>query len=180
MVAFVAAGIYLIERESMWLWAGMAITLFGEAIQLWSASHLSKDKTLATSGPYSYVRNPMYLGRFFVLLGFVAMIQQAWWTQAQICHIPMVVVGYIVLFALYAKGRVGREEARLRVLFGEDYALYCREVPRFLPRIRPYRRASAQRARWAQIAANNEYLNLIAVLAVLALILIRLRIFGHH
>jgi len=171
---FVAGGIYLIRRETAWLWVGMAVTLVGELIQLWSASHLEKDQTLATSGPYSYVRNPMYVGRFLVLLGFVAMIQQAWWPRAQLHGIPLVVAAYVVLFALYARSRVGREEARLRVVFGDGYDHYCKEVPRFLPRIRPYSRATARRWQWSRIVANNEHLNLMCVAAVLSLALIRL------
>lgn len=174
MTLFVVAGIYLINQKSGWLWVGMVVTFFGELVQLWAASHLRKDKALATSGPYSFIRNPMYFGRFFVLLGFMIMIQQAWWTKTQAMNIPLLVVGYVVLFALYVYSRVGREEARLRGIFGEDYIHYCKEVRRFLPRLRPYTKAASQRLQWSRIVANHEYLNMVAVLFVFGLIIIRL------
>ena len=166
IAALVAAGILVIRQETVWLWAGMGITLVGEAIQLWSASHLRKDELLVTSGPYSHVRNPMYFGRFFVGLGFTVMIQ-----------IPVLLAAYVVLFVLYAHARVGREEARLHSIFGDDYARYCSEVPRWLPRVRSYSQAAAQRCQWSRIAANHEYLNLLVVLVVFAIILVRIRCF---
>ena len=175
MTAFVLAGVYLINKQSVWLWIGMAVTLLGELIQLWAASQLRKDRVLATSGPYAHVRNPMYFGRFFVLLGFIVMIQQAWWAKTQVFNIPLIVVGYVVLFTLYVGSRVGREEARLLGIFGEDYAGYCQEVRRFLPRLRPYPGTSGQRLQWSQIVANHEYLNMVAVILVFGLILIRLK-----
>lgn len=174
MTLFVAVGVYLINRKTDWLWVGMVATFFGELMQLWAASHLRKDKALATSGPYSYIRNPMYFGRFFVLLGFMIMIQQAWWEKTQVMNVPLLVVGYIILFALYVYSRIGREEERLRGIFGEDYIHYCNEVCRFRPRLTPYSKASSTRLQWAKIVANHEYLNMVAVIFVFGLIIIRL------
>ena len=168
MTAFILIGVYFIRKETPILWAGMAVTLFGEFFQLWAASHLRKDKKLATSGPYSHVRNPMYFGRFFVLLGFTIMIGRIW-----------LIATFIIIFVLYVRGRVGREENRLRRIFGEDYENYCREVPRFIPRLRPYSNAAHERWQWSKLATNHEYLNLIAALAVFALILVRIRLFPH-
>lgn len=176
MTAFVIFGIYLIKSQSVWLWVGMAVTFVGELIQLWAASHLRKDKALATSGPYSYVRNPMYFGRFFVLFGIIIMIQQAWWSITQYFNIPLIVVGYVILFALYVYSRIDREELRLARIFGEDYILYRGEVRRLLPRLRPYSHAVNRRFKWSQIVANHEYLNLLAILLVFGLILIRLKL----
>jgi len=178
MTAFVVTGIYLIHTQTYWLWIGMVVTLFGEFMQLWAASHLKKDKALATSGPYSHVRNPMYFGRFFVLLGFIIMIQQAWWAQTLVFNIPLLVVGYVVIFAIYVNGRVGREEARLRGIFGEDYIHYCNEVPRFFPKLRPYSRSAKQNWQWARIIANHEYLNMVAAVFVFGLIIVRIRYLG--
>jgi hypothetical protein len=118
----------------------------------------------------------MYFGRFFVLLGFMIMIQQAWWNKTQVANIPLIVVVYVAVFAYYVSTRVGREEARLRGIFGEDYDHYCKEVRRFIPRLHPYSNTSGQRLKWSQIVANHEYLNMIAVIFVFALIIIRQQI----
>ncbi len=174
MTAFVLIGVYLIKASSIWLWVGMGVTLVGEFIQLWAASQLKKNTVLATSGPYAHVRNPMYFGRFFVLLGFVTMVQQAWYTETQFYGIPTIAAVFIVAFVLYVVSRVGREEARLRSIFGKDYDDYCTHVGRFLPSIRPYSKTARQRLQWSQIVANHEYLNLIAVLFVYGLVFARL------
>jgi hypothetical protein len=49
------------------------------------------------------VRNPMYLGRFFILLGFLMLLDQ-WW----------LLLAYTVIYWLYMDARVQREEAHLR------------------------------------------------------------------
>ncbi len=96
------------------------------------------------SGPYGLLRNPMYLGRFFVGLGFV-LFTQRWY----------LVAAYVVTFALYAQVRVLGEEARLRTLFGEEYLAYCRAVNRWFPR--PWRRpASAARWSWEAVRRNHQ------------------------
>ena len=52
--------------------------MFGEAIQLWCFASLDKGRTLAFNGPYALVRNPMYLGRYFILLGGLMLLGNAW------------------------------------------------------------------------------------------------------
>jgi protein-S-isoprenylcysteine O-methyltransferase Ste14 len=169
MTAIIVIGVYFMKNPagkdapvSPWVWAGMALTFFGELWQLWAASHLHKDKALAASGPYKHVRNPMYFGRFFVLLGFVVMVGQSYGTIALVAS----VVVYYTVFALYVTARVAREEERLRGIFGEDYIHFCSEVPRFFPRLKPYSKGSDKRAQWTGIARNHEYLNMIAALVM--------------
>ena len=91
-------------------WYGVPVAVFGELIQMWAASHLHKDKHLTISGPYSHVRNPMYIGRFVLGLGFFIMT----WN-------PYLIGGYVVLFAAYAHMRVNREEERLKEIFKPAY-----------------------------------------------------------
>lgn len=173
MTAIILTGICLIKQVSPWLWAGMVVTFLGEINQLWAAAHLRKDMSLATSGPYSHVRNPMYFGRFFVLLGLIMMIQGAQ-PATVVAGIPTLVVGYIIIFAWYVTARVSREEPRLRRIFGDDYTHYCSEVRRFFPKLRPYSKASSERWQWSKLVHNNEYLNMIAVIFVYAVILANL------
>lgn len=144
-------------------WYGAPVVLFGELIQMWASSQLLKDRHLTISGPYSHVRNPMYIGRFVLGLGFFIMIAN-----------PYVVAGYVVLFAIYAHLRAGREEARLKVIFKPDYQHYCSEIRRWLPRLKPYSRSEAKNASWKQLCANHENINLMVVIFVLALTYLRI------
>ncbi len=154
-------------HEKSWFWYGTLVALFGELIQVWATSHLAKDERLTISGPYSHVRNPMYIGRFFLGLGFFIMTSN-----------PYLIASYIMLFAAYAQMRVMREEKRLRELFGADYQHYCTETRRWLPRIKPYSRSEPRKASWTQVCANHEQIVLIGVIAVLVAVYLRIDRFG--
>lgn len=147
---------------------GAPIALLGELMQVWAASHLHKDRHLTISGPYSYVRNPMYIGRFLLGLGFFTMTWNLY-----------LVAGYVVVFAAYAHMRVGREEARLREIFRPAYQDYCSKVRRWLPGLKAYSGSEARRASWRQVCANHEHLNLIGLIVMLALVYVRIERFAH-
>ena len=51
---------------------GLPISAAGLALRAWAAGHLAKDQRLATSGPYSFTRNPLYLGTLVTALGLAA------------------------------------------------------------------------------------------------------------
>jgi len=83
-----------------------------------------RSKTLATTGPYRFVRHPQYAGFMLIMLGFLAQ----WPTLPTLVMFPILVVMYTRL----AK----REEADALAQFGHAYAAYRRRTPAFLPRFR--------------------------------------------
>jgi hypothetical protein len=111
---------YYAPRSPLYL--EFTVSLFGQAIQLWALAALVKNRQLTVRGPYALVRNPMYLGRFFLVLGFVMVTENAW-----------VIGAYTALYWFYMRNRVRREEARLASLFGDAYRVYGERVNRFLP-----------------------------------------------
>ncbi|MDH4255479.1 MAG: hypothetical protein OEX13_13260, partial [Gammaproteobacteria bacterium] len=60
-------------------WVGAALFALGTAVRLWASGVIAKNKQLATSGPYVYVRHPLYVGNILILYGFVA-ASGLWWT----------------------------------------------------------------------------------------------------
>ncbi|MCH7761714.1 isoprenylcysteine carboxylmethyltransferase family protein [candidate division TA06 bacterium] len=86
---------------------------------------------LVIGGPYTFVRNPLYLGNFFLSLGFVLIATGDFSTGFQFWAILI----FILLFTLQYVPIVLMEEKFLRENFGESYEVYCRAVPRFLPRL---------------------------------------------
>jgi len=155
-VPVVVALFYLVDRAPVW--PGVAVALLGEFVQLWASAHLHKDVRMITSGPYGLVRNPMYCGRFLVGLGFV-LLTWRWY----------LIVGYVVVFAFYAQARVLREEARLRDIFGGDYAAYCQAVNRWFPR--PWGRPeSSRRWSWEAVRRNHQHRVTAGVAVALALL----------
>ena len=146
----VVAGLAVIRyADPRWLWAGFAISMAGEFIQLWSFASLNKNVDLAAQGPYALVRNPMYLGRFFILLGVLALLGNVW-----------LLIVYAIGYWFYMANRVGREERRLRQVLGAPYEAYCAEVSRFVPGA-PYRGNKVLFWDWKLFTQNNGHLNFI-------------------
>lgn len=155
-LAIVAIVLLFPFLQRIWLLAGFAVSMFGELIQLWSFASLDKNSDLAIRGPYALVRNPMYLGRYFILLGFL-MLLGAWW----------VLVVYTVIYWFYMDTRVEREEAHLRPIFGPRYEEYCAKVRRFVPGA-PQPGQPVAYWNWTLFRQNNALANLAGTLAVWA------------
>ena len=73
LFALIAALIYFSAPTHLSFAIGVVLVFFGTAIRVWAAGHLRRDQTLTTSGPYAHSRNPFYLGRLLLLLGFAVM-----------------------------------------------------------------------------------------------------------
>src|SRR3972149_1232619 len=129
------------------------VSLFGEAIQLWSFAALVKNEQLTARGPYVLVRNPMYLGRFFLILGVVLLFGNDYITLA-----------YVVFYYLYMVNRVGREEKRLAELLGQPYRDYCARVNRFLPAFGRLFDPAVRFFNWSVLYRNNGHWDLLAML----------------
>ena len=86
-------------------------------------ARLLKDHELITQGPYSIVRNPIYLGMFGMILG-TGLVFSRWW---------MALIA-IFFFLIGNQIRIRAEEKLLRESFGEKFDDYARRVPAFFPR----------------------------------------------
>jgi len=110
---------------------GVACILLGQLLRVSSrgfkAENSENGNALIETGPYSLVRNPMYLGIFFIGLGVVLMLFR-WW--ALVLFILIFVIRYIPLMF--------EEEHKLTALFPKAYLTYCKKVPqRIIPSLRP-------------------------------------------
>lgn len=144
-----------------WFWIGLSVSMFGEAIQLWCFASLHKGKEVARYGPYACVRNPMYLGRYFIVLGFILLLG----TLGLWLLLP-----YTVLYWFYMRNRVAREEVYLKPVLGSEYEAYCREVNRFLPSLKGVDRHAFYYWNWQWFTGNNGPLNALAMVAVYVVI----------
>jgi protein-S-isoprenylcysteine O-methyltransferase Ste14 len=91
-------------------------------------------RRLVITGPYRWVRNPMYLGLGVALIGEAIVFPNV--TRLML---TLVVVLWIVI-SLFV---MACEEPTLRRLFGADYEAYCRNVRRWIPRLRPFDNTTA-------------------------------------
>ncbi len=88
----------------------------------WRVLHAAQQQgTLATTGPYAYVRHPQYGGFILIMFGFLLQ----WPTLLTLGMFPVLVWMYL---------RLARSEEReVRTEFGEAYRRYAQRVPAFLP-----------------------------------------------
>ncbi|MBV9158319.1 MAG: isoprenylcysteine carboxylmethyltransferase family protein [Acidobacteriaceae bacterium] len=117
----IAAFLWLSHPLPSWLMAGLPVSILGLALRGWAAGHLAKNQQLATTGPYAYIRNPLYAGTLMVALGIVIASRSAW-----------LALVFATVFLLIYLPSIELEEQHLRNLFSE-YAPYASRVRRFLP-----------------------------------------------
>lgn len=100
---------------------GLPIAAGGLLLRGWASGHLAKNRELATSGPYSYIRNPLYLGTCITAAGIVIASRSGWLAGI-----------FGAAFVLIYLPAVELEEQHLRAIFPR-YAEYAGQVRRFLP-----------------------------------------------
>ena len=135
----VALALLLIPSRSVFpslstlpLLPGVPIVVLGEAVRLWAVHHIgviSRTRSerlgpLVETGPFSLVRNPLYLGNILLWIGFALSAGLAWLA-------PLIVV----LLALEYHAIVRWEERLLALRIGDPYREYVARVPRWLPRL---------------------------------------------
>ena len=115
--------------------AGFLIAALGQAWRIYAAGVIYKNKRLATTGAYSLVRHPLYLGNFLILAGFT--LACAHWA----------VVAVVVLFLLfYYPAAIRYEDRKLKDLFAEEWQAWGTRTPAMFP-TRLHWRAN-QEAEW--------------------------------
>ncbi len=120
---------------SLFLFAGEAVRIWGVGYAgLTTRSGNVEAPYLVTAGPYSYIRNPLYFGNFFIGLGFCIMACGGIIYPVKLFLLLFFFLSYILVYASI----IPLEEAFLKEEFGEDYISYAKKVPRIIPFKKPY------------------------------------------
>ena len=118
---------------------GFAMVVLGEVIRFWGVSIAGAETRttgrvggtyLITTGPFAHVRNPLYLGNMIMYAGVGVM---------SMALFPWLLLAAVVWFYVQYSLIISREEEYLAAQFGGAYDDYRKHVPRFLPRLTPYR-----------------------------------------
>jgi protein-S-isoprenylcysteine O-methyltransferase Ste14 len=106
---------------------GIALYLFCSFILLVQGMGTAAPSTrsLVVAGPYSRVRNPMYLAAIFFF-----------WGEAIFMDSELLICFTLMMMLIYYVGVIWLEEPALLRRFGTSYIAYCERVPRWLPLIR--------------------------------------------
>ena len=154
----------LADPNGFVLAVGGFVVFLGEAVRVWASGHLNRNNEITTSGPYSYVRDPLYLGRLFLLVGFCVMGWGYNWI--------ILIVGLAVFFVRYMPRKHRKETARLENLFGSEYIRYASYARSLVPRFRPYPHARRRRWSFDLFWNGNREQYLLSGVIVLSLLLI--------
>lgn len=109
---------------------GVLIVVVGELLRMWGVHHIgviSRTRSdrlgpLIDTGPFSLVRNPLYLGNILLWVGFAFSAELAWLA-------PFI----LLLLGLEYHAIVRWEEQLLTTRIGAAYTDYTRRVPRWIP-----------------------------------------------
>jgi protein-S-isoprenylcysteine O-methyltransferase Ste14 len=138
-----------------WFFPGLIVSILGEALQVWCFATIKTHKKLTVIGPYQFVRNPMYIGRFFLIFGILMMTGSGW-----------LMLIFTAVYWFYMTNRVRREETLLTELFGDDYRNYQKAVRPYLPSFSQWRPELLWSFDRENFFRNNAHINIAAVMIV--------------
>ncbi|NOY05951.1 MAG: isoprenylcysteine carboxylmethyltransferase family protein [Chlorobi bacterium] len=150
---------------------GLLLVCLGEGLRAWGVSYAGVEtrttgdvgaSRLVTSGPFAFVRNPLYLGNIIIYTG-LGVMSWAWWPWLPLAAVIWFLVQYYLI--------VKEEERFLEQTFGEEYRQYRKRVPAFFPRLSPYVSPHQQTNDWRG-AFRSEARTLQAIGAVSLIIVV--------
>ncbi len=127
-LGFVTAAAYLYEgarhplHPAAIAWS-LVLVLPGLTLRAAASGTVKKNRELTVTGPYAYTRNPLYLGSSLMAAGFAVALLS--WPLAL-----LLAVGFAIIYIPV----IASEERFLRATF-PTFDAYCRDVPRFIPRL---------------------------------------------
>ena len=164
-LGFALGILYLIfaRPAPLGLITGGAIALAGVLVRAWASGHILKNERLAVSGPYAHTRNPLYFGSFLIAAGF-----------AVAAHWALLLV-VIAFWAFIYGPTIERERANISGRFPEAYARYSENVPRFVPRVTPWREDESDEGfSLALYMKHGEWKALVTYLLAMAWLVLRM------
>lgn len=180
LIALLAAGMqhfaYPLGRhdlQELWCHVCLAISLIGLALRVLVVGYTPRGTSgrntarqiasrLNTTGMYSLVRHPLYLGNFFIWLG-ISLFAGMWW----------LVLIYALLFWVYYERIMFAEEEFLAACFGEEFQHWAARTPAFFPKLRGWQRPELRFS--VRNVLRREYTALFGILVAFAILE-----FGEH
>jgi protein-S-isoprenylcysteine O-methyltransferase Ste14 len=166
-LGFAFAVLYFWLARPTWIFMllGALLVAPGLLIRALASGHVRKNEALATSGPYAYTRNPLYLGSLLMGIGF-AVAARSWWVG----------LALVVMFLAIYIPVIRDEESYLRQKFTE-FEEYAQRVPRLIPRFTRYAKSGDEESTEfsrSLYLKHREYNVLLGSLAMMAGLAIRL------
>jgi protein-S-isoprenylcysteine O-methyltransferase Ste14 len=158
LMRFTYATPVVIVVAALFAAAGMILRVWGTAYLGYGTVHHAQMQAgeVMADGPYRYVRNPLYLGGWFMIAAMAFVMPPA----GALVSMPLITLFFLrLIFA---------EEAFLTDRLGQSYRDYLRAVPRLIPRLRSPLPAAGQKPHWGTAVITE--LNPIGVFITLAVL----------
>jgi protein-S-isoprenylcysteine O-methyltransferase Ste14 len=168
-LGFVFAAFYLWRARPTWLSIGVGVIIacIGLIVRAVAAGHVKKDRELVTTGPYAYVRNPLYLGSILLGIGFAVAARDLW-----------IGVFLIVYFVLIYVPVIRGEQNYLRSVF-PGYSDYTHRVPSLMPRTLWFAGVTDGFSRELYFR-HREYNSLLGAAAIVAVLIAKILLLGQR
>ncbi len=102
---------------------GAVLVVLGCLVRIYASGFIVKNRQLATDGPYSLVRHPLYTGNLLVLVGFTV-ASGLWWA-------PLLAAAF---WWFYYPTAIEYEDRKIHRIFGEPWERWSQTVPAVIPR----------------------------------------------
>ncbi len=172
-IPFLLVMVIFQEATPASLITGFSVSIVGELIRFWGVSWTGSEtrttsevggSNLIISGPFAYVRNPLYIGNVLIYLGLGIM---------SFALFPYLQIVALLFFVFQYHFIVKEEESYLHKTYGSFYVDFVKNVPRFLPRLTPYKNPEiAQPAFKPKKGLRSEKRTLQALILISAIIII--------
>lgn len=156
---------------------GILFLALGEMIRIWAVSHAGgATRTrnvgapfLCTTGPYSRVRNPLYIGNILIFIAIVLIAgTPSLWTM-----LAVTVTFFIIQYSLI----ISLEEETLIEIFGDAYDTYRKNVPALMPKISAFKTSETRGRASLRKTLITEKRTLQNIFLILVLITLRVNFF---
>jgi protein-S-isoprenylcysteine O-methyltransferase Ste14 len=133
LIFTMACACYESKNKFLVFLLGSVLFALGMLLRLWAQMHihyrLKVPKFLTTTGPYAYVRNPVYIANTIILVSTAFLGGLYWFT-------PVIIVYCIAIYSIVIR----YEESHLLNKYGRSYTEYADETPRWVPRLNQVQR----------------------------------------
>ena len=153
------AVLFLATPTPVSIFCGFFLILVGMSLRGWAAGYINKDQSLATDGPYSLTRNPLYFANFILGCGIALAGNNLY--------------GYLVFLVYYLtffSFLIALESKRLRTKFGKEYDEWSKTSNLFFPKIKKIDRFNFNISYYMR---NKEYRVLFFSLCVVAILIVK-------
>jgi protein-S-isoprenylcysteine O-methyltransferase Ste14 len=161
---FAAFYIWRARPTSASILVGVLIACSGLIIRALASGQVKKDRELTITGPYAYVRNPLYLGSILLGLGFTIAARDIW-------IVIFLIVYFVVIYVPVIQG----EQDYLKDQFS-GYADYKRRVPSLVPRTLWFSGVTEGFSRELYFR-HREYNSLLGAAAIVAVLIAKIFLF---